>query len=361
MKKLSLSQTGNVASNEFPLNSSDSKLILAQSVASEVSAQYRKAPTAYRRALLKEAGSHPLLGLSDDECLAAIDREAPAESGPALRRTIKKAIWRIFNLKEAAYVFDLFKHNTSGALRHIRQQFAGEYKRTAAYVLGHNGYDLTAQDYACTLWIFLSARGTWKAFDSYKGDSSVYAWLKEVCKHCITDYVTRCGYYSLISTQDDGADALDTEGDKDGMGESAFAVHRRGQKNIVHFEDAECMHIADRRCTYEHDFVVDDPCFLRKRINEMPWDEWEKDFMIDSVLNEMSVVELTEKYGGMAALLNGHSEPYSRTWTDNRNSRMKRDLYSYALAFMHDDYDTLKVYADKCKARAAKCKSRVAV
>lgn len=344
--KLSNATNGYVAVCEHAGSLTDLKLTLAAASFSEIINLYKTSSTAFRKARVKKYGADKLFGFKAEDCLDAIDRELLGVTAEAdidkpnttLRKAVKKAIWRMANLCEAQHVFDLFKNDPNKALKHIRQQFAAEYGRTAKFIRERNGYDLTAQDYACTIWIHLSSRGTWKAFDTFKGDSTVYAWMKEVCKHCISDYVEGCGYYSLITPSADEVNEAD----------DALCSHGRGsKKRIVYFEDYERMQVADSRSSYDRDFVTDDPSFLLDRIAEMPWESWEKDFVTDSVVNEMSAVDLTEKYGAMVAFMQGKTLPYDRHWTDNRNSRMKRDLYEYALAYMHDDKDVLRHFAKR--------------
>lgn len=347
--KLNNATNGRTAVCELAGSLNDTKLSLAAEHFSEVIKTYKASPTAFRLERIKQHGHKSLFGFSPEACLEAIDSELLATEGcvdsskwrAALSKAVKKAVWRMANLSEAQRVFSLFKNNPNAALKHIREQFAAEYSRTAKYILERNGYDLTPQDYACTIWIHLSARGTWKAFDSFKGDSSVYAWLKEVCKHCINDYVEGCGYYSLLKPAADEVAEAESDGVNGFIG--------RSTKRLVYFEDYEQMQVADSRSSYESDFITDAPSFLTDRIDEMPWLPWEKEFITDSVINEMSATDLTEKYGAMVALMQGKAMPFNRAWTDNRNSRMKRDLYEYALAYMNNDGKVLSFYAKKMR------------
>lgn len=326
------------------------KLAFANVTFNDIVAEYRKSPTPYRTALVKKADKDSLLGFTTEECIAAIDSELlnssltfeVGEEEKVLKKVVKAAIWRKANIAESRMVFDMFKNNPSEALKHIRIRFADEYRRVAAMVLERNGYDLTIQDYACTIWIHLSANNTWKAFDTYRGDSTVYAWLKQVCRHCISDYVESCGYYSLIAPKSKEDEEVDDNSQTDFGSRSS-----RQSRRAVRIDDVEVADIADSYSYTEHDFTVESPTFLRDRIDEMPWTEWEKSFIVDGVINEMSAMELTEKYGAQAALLQGRKTPFERTWTDNRNSRMRHDLYAYALGYMHDDKEVLVNFAKK--------------
>lgn len=358
MMNLAFKKDGQTAVAELVGLSADAMLTIVADIFGEIVTHYKSSPTPFRVARVKKWGHDKYFGFSAKACLEAVcnelnasdAREASALQGAALRRVVKKAVWRMANLVEAEYVFDLFKNHADEALLHIRTQFAAEYVRTAKLVLERNGYDLTELDYACTIWLHLSGRGSWKSFGNYRGDCSVYAWMKEVCKHCINHYVEDCGYYLLVDPKRD--DETDDE--------ALEALSTKGGKRVVYFEDYSWSQVADSRSSYDYDFVADAPDFLVDRIAEMPWEDWEKAFITDSVINEMSVVDLTDKYGAMVALLQGKSVPFSRAWTDNRNSRMKRDLYIYALAYMHDDYDVLSVYAKKRAALAARSVSRSA-
>lgn len=350
MMNLSLTQDGNTAVSALVGFNTNLKLALAAATFREIAAEYRKSPTPYRTALVKKAANEPYLGFSIEDCLSAIDRELSnstlgyvvGQEEKVLKKVVKSAAWRLANIAESRVIFEMFKKHPSEALKHIRTRFADEYRRIAAIVLERNGYDLTAHDYACTIWLHLSAGNTWKAFDTYRGDSTVYAWLKQVCRHCITDYVESCGYYSLIASNAKEVDNTDNV-DLAEMGARSKSQKRRN----VRFDDYEVMNIADSRSNYDSDFVVDAPSFLRDRIDEMPWTTWEKSFIIDSVINEMSAVELTEKYGMQVALLQGKKTPFDRSWTDNRNSRMKRDLSAYVLAYIRNDKKVLGEFAKK--------------
>lgn len=339
--------------------SADTMLSIVADIFGEIVAHYKASSTPYRAARVKKYEDDKYFGFSAKECVDAVLAELKASDASdlsvvqynALRRVAKKAVWRVANLAEAQYLFDLFKNRTNEALKHIRKQFEVEHKRIAKRVLEHNGYDLTVDDYVCTLWLHLYDRGSWKSFNSYRGDSSIYAWLKEVGRHCINRYVEECGFCALTTPKRD---------DEDDDDEAQGALNAQGGKRIVYFEDYSWTKVADSRGTYDYDYVTDDPNFLLDRIAEMHWEDWEKDFMVDSVINEMSALDLTEKYGAMAALLQGENVPFDRRWTDNRNSRMKRDLYAYALAYMHDDKDVLKAYAKKRAVKAARSVVRAA-
>lgn len=352
MMNLTFTNDGHRAAAELMTPSADSMLAVVADIFGEIVNHYKASPTPFRTERVKKYGHDKYFGFNAKMCLEAVRNElqasllsdASVQQSKALRREVKKAVWRMANMAEAEYVFDLFKNNASEALKHIRTQFAAEYVRTARCVLERNGYDLTELDYACTIWMYLCAGGTWKSFESFRGDSSVYAWMKEVCKHCISRYVEDCGYYTLIAPKRDDEDADETR----------EALNTKGGKRVVYFEDCSWAQVADSRSTYDYDFVAEAPDFLSDRIDEMPWEAWEKAFITDSVINEMSVADITEKYGAMVALMQGKSVPFSRAWTDNRNSRMKRDLYAYALAYMHDDHDVLSVYAKKRAALAAR-------
>lgn len=361
MMKLSSSFDSTLAVADFVGTHSQLFLSLASEIFGKIASTYKKALTPYRRALLKRSGADELLGFSAEECLDAIRREmadahvAPNADVPTatLRRLTKEAIWRLANLAESHEVFEMFRNNPNAALQHIHVQLADDYHSTADFVQKRNGYTLTAHDYACTIWLHLSAGGTWRAFDSYRGDGSIYKWMKQVCRHCIVDYVESCGYYSLIAPS-----PTDIDGEAD---EESTTQCPRSTKKLFHVDDYEGMQIADSRSTYDYDFVSDAPNFLLDRIEEMPWEEWEKDFITDSVVNGFSASELTAKYGAMVACLQGKATPFDRAWTDNRNSRMKRDLYAYALAYMHDDHKTLKAFANKAKAMNARCRKQAAL
>lgn len=345
-----LSLDGKTAVSALVGHNTNLKLAFAATTFCEIAAEYRKSPTPYRTALVKKAANEPLLGFGIDECLEAIDRElanstldyVAGQEEKVLKKVVKAAAWRMANLAESRVIFEMFKETPSEALKHIRTRFADEYRRIAAIVLERNGYDLTAHDYACTIWLHLSAGNTWKAFDTYRGDSTVYAWLKQVCRHCITDYVESCGYYSLIAPT-----AKDIDGTNDSELNEVGARYKNQKRRNVRFDDYEVLNIADSRSCYDSDFVVDSPSFLLDRIEEMPWNAWEKSFIIDSVINEMCAVELTEKYAAQVALLQGKKTPFDRSWTDNRNSRMKRDLSAYVIAYIRNDKEVLGEFAKK--------------
>lgn len=356
MMNLTFTKDGQTAVTGLVGLSADAMLTIVAEIFGEIVTHYKSSPTPFRTARVKKWGGDKYFGFSAKACIEAVCNElnsmgapeASALKGTALRRVVKRAMWRMANLQEAEYVFDLFKNNAGEALKHIRTQFEAEYARTAKLVLERNGYYLTEQDYACTIWLHLSNRGSWKSFEGYRGDSSVYSWMKEVCKHCINHYVEDCGYYSLVVPKRDEED------------EAPEALSAKGGKRVVYFEDYSWAQVADSRSSYDYDFVADAPDFLVDRIGEMPWEDWEKAFITDSVIHEMSVVDLTEKYGAMVALMQGKSTPFNRAWTDNRNSRMKRDLHAYALAYMHDDHAVLAEYAKKRAALAARSVGRSA-
>lgn len=345
MMKLSATD-GLHAVSELISSTIDSLLTYAAEVFSKIADDYKKSPTPYRVALVKANGGKTFLGFSKRECSEAIEHEFAATSAQVglqkaqqmQKSIVKRAVWRLANLAESRYVFDLFKKDPSKSLKHIREQFAAEYRRTAKYALERYGFHLTIQDYSTNIWIHLSAGQTWKAFDSYRGDSSVYSWLKSVCQHCIVDYIESCGYTPLYVHND-----YDCNDDCDDLAQTVG----NSSKLILRIDDYEGIQIADTRGTYDLDYVTDNPNFLIDRINEMPWEKWKKDFIIDSIINEESVASLTEKYGTMVAFMQGRNKPYDRTWTDNRNSRLRRDLYAYALAYLHNDKKVLAEYAKR--------------
>lgn len=348
MMKLS-AQDGRQTVNETLSSNSNSHLTYAAETFLKVIDDYRKSPTPYRRALIDKHGSKPYLHYSEADCLDAIEREMAIEDGHVAegkrratpKAIVKRAIWRLVNLAESNVVFNMFKNDVNKALQHIREQFRAEYNRTAKYARERYGFDLTIQDYCTNIWLHLSAGMTWKAFDTYRGDSSVYAWLKKVCQHCITDYIESSGYAPLYTSADNNDE------DDDIWSFADESTVSRSSKITIRLEDYDGIQIADSRSSYDADFVTDDPNFLFDRIQEMPWEEWKKDFAIDSVIREASVADLTEKYGTLVAEMSGRSMPFDRTWTDNRNSRLKHDLYDYAIAFMHNDREVLRDYAKK--------------
>lgn len=351
MMNLTFKKDGQAAVAELVALSANSILSIVADIFGEVVNHYKASQTTYRTNRVVKWGNDKYFGFSTNACLEAVCRElqtsgadVAALSDKALCREVKKAVWRMANMAEADYVFDLFKNNANEALKHIRKQFEAEYRRTAKYVLERNGYYLSPMDYECTIWEHLSNGGTWKSFENFRGDSSVYTWMKEVCKHCISRYVEACGYYALISPKHEDEDC----------DEALETLSAKGGKHIVYFEDYSGMTLADSRSSYDYDCIVEAPNFLLDRIDEMPWEQWEKEFMVDSIINEMSVVDLTEKYGAMVALLQGKSVPFGRAWTDNRNSRMKRDLGNYVKAYLHDDHEVLAAYAKKRAALAVR-------
>lgn len=325
------------------------KLAVAAETCSQIVGDYKRANTPYRVALLKEHGHKTFLCFTADQCVDAINRElADSElRGTAtatkreLLRTAKEAIWRLANLRESEWVFNMLRNDANAALRHIREQFADDYKRTARYTREHNGYDLSIHDYACTIWLHLSAGGTWRSLDKFRGDSSVYSWLKTICQHCISDYVESCGYCSVIAS-------APTEAEADDYRDVAMALGRP-KRRTIRFDDYEALQVADSSTLRDADFISEAPTFIADRIDEMPWDEWEKEFITDSVINGFSALDLTQKYGARVALMQGSATPYDRAWTDNRNSRMKRDLYAYSLAYMNNDREVLRSFARKCR------------
>lgn len=312
------------------------KNTLVAEVFSQIAADYKKSPTPYRRALLRKAGADPFLGFSLAQCNEAIERELAnstefmreGKAANALQRYVRTAIWRLANKAESEYVFEMFKKRPNDALKHIRCQLSDFYRRTANYVLNVYGYDLGLEEFASEIWLHLSANGTWRAFNTYRGDSSVYSWMLTVCRHCIIDYVESCGYSACVSKS-----CEEDEEDESSDFNDVKTFRFKTQKAFVHYDAAEVREIADSRPLFDTDFNTND--FLIARIGEMPWDDWMRRFMIDSIIEGLSPVMLTEKYGAEVALLNGSSTPYTRSWTDNINSRLKRKLYKYANEYLN--------------------------
>lgn len=315
--------------------SAEVKNTLIADVFSQIAADYRKSPTPYRRALLRKAGADRLLGFPLEECYEAIDLEMANSSefgrhdkATPLPRIVRTAIWRLANKTESKYVFDMFKKRPEDALKHIRCQLSDFYRRTANYVLDIYGYDLTLNEFASEIWLHLSSNGTWRALDTYRGDSSVYAWMLTVCRHCIVDYVESCGYSACLSKNSEECDEDESCDFND-----VKTYRSKTKTTYVHYDAAEVRELADSRPLFDTDFNTND--FLIARIGEMPWEDWMRRFMIDSIIEGLSPVMLTEKYGAEVARLNGSSTPYSRSWTDNVNSRLKRKLYKYANEYLN--------------------------
>lgn len=309
--------------------SADVRNSLIAEVFSQIAADYKKSPTPYRRTLLRKAGADRFLGFSLEQCNEAIDLEltnshalVPKDNAATFTRFVQTAIWRLANKAESEYVFEMFKTRPNEALKHIRCQLADFYRRTASYILNVYGYDLSLNEFASEIWLFLSANGTWRAFNTYRGDSSVYSWMLTVCRHCIIDYVESCGYSACSSKNSEDSDF-------DDMKTYSFGT----KKAFVHYDDVEVRDLADNSPLFDTDFDTND--FLTARIAEMPWEDWMRRFMIDSIIEGLSPVMLTEKYGAEVALLNGSDTPYSRSWTDNVNSRLKRKLYKYANEYLN--------------------------
>lgn len=350
-----------ISNNVTTVSFSTKKLSVAAEICSSVIDEYKKYPTPYRRAFIKSRAHKYLLGFTAEEIVEAIDDEmargadgstmegkrsaAAPLSDAALRVKVKNAVWRTVNMAESRVVFRMFKENANEALKHIRQHLADEYRRTAAFILECYGYDLTPMDYESNIWLHLSARGTWKPFEGFRGDCSVYKWLKTVCCHCIKDYVEKMGYYPLIAPSPSGR-LREDEDEATDFGDVSTWSWRRTRRT-VRLEDYESLQVADSRSSYDKDCITDAPSFLLDRIEEMPWEDWEKEFVIDSVINHESPTALTAKYGAKAALLTGHSQPFTRTWTDNRNSRMKDDLAAYVKAYINSDRKVLREFAKR--------------
>lgn len=318
------------------------KIALIAEAFSQIVADYRKSPTPYRRSLIKKAAHDPYLGFSLAECLAAVDLElakstdfTSLEKAPSVLSTyVRTAIWRIANIEESKHVFEMFKTRPKEALEHIKIQLSAFYRDIASYVLNAYGYDLTLAEFANVIWLHLSNNGTWRAFSTYRGEGSIYSWMRKVCRHCIIDYVEDCGY-TLQFTKDEYDEAEDEVDDDLFEGELADVktFRTKTKKYVLRYDVEEVGELSDSRPLFDTDFI--DNAFLTDRINEMPWEEWLRRFMIDSIIEDFSATTLTEKYGAEVAYLHGKQTPYTRTWTDNINSRKKREFYAYVQRYIN--------------------------
>lgn len=326
-----------IAVSQLTGTSAAVKNTLIAEIFSQIAADYKKSSTPYRRALLRSKDADRLLGFSLDECLEAVDTELANsteyaladKANAALQRYVRAAIWRLANKAESKCIFEMFKTSPNEALKHIRCQLSDFYRRTANYVLDFYGYDLSIEEFASEIWLHLSANGTWRTFDTYRGDSSVYSWMRTVCRHCIIDYVESCGYspcFSKYSEEDNDEDNVSDFND-------VMMYRCKKQKTFVHYDAEEVRQLADNRPLFDTDFNTND--FIIARISEMDWEDWMSRFMVDSIIEGLSATMLTEKYGAEVARLHGKSTPYTRTWTDNINSRLKRRLYKYANEYLN--------------------------
>lgn len=314
---------GFIAAKELTDSYTEMKLALAADICNSIIADYKKTRTPYRNAFVKNNGREMFVGFTAESILEAIDAELAtsddatvAERIPQfLARKVKVAVWRLANLAESRAIFGMFQHDVNAALKHIRTYMVGEYHRNAADVYERYGYELTIDDYADEVWLHLFAQGTWKALESYRGDSSVYSWLKTVCSHCISNYMKTLGVVPRVT--------------------------------VVSIDDTTAATDLSDFGSFCGNFDTASTNFYLDRIDEMPWEQWEKDFMADSLIYEASPVMLTEKYGAYVALLQGSPTPYDRAWTDNRNSRMKRDFRRYLKAYLDDDRKVLCEFAKR--------------
>lgn len=331
--------TSGMTANELIGVMNNEKLAMMAKQFSALCKLFSKNTSSFRKLFCKEAKQFKdgLCGFTAEECIEAIDEQLESNISrvdekncmDVLGKAAKTAAWKLVNTKEAQEIFAMFKRMNSKDLKCLEKNLEGLWISVSKSIKDFYNEELTIDEYITYLWENLSVNN-WKALNGYKGDGSVYAWLKTI------------GYNQCIKAFKKLHPELEEEMAEEDLNVTAIDKKIGFERDHCYF--GEDYLNADSKFHLEGDVAMS---FFRDRIEEMPWEDWKKDFMIDCYINEKTPMELVDIYGLTVAKMAGKNESYDRRWVDNIKSRSRAELAKYVKAYLGDDFKQLAEFAAK--------------